>query len=85
MADTFSSYSTGLDSPATFHFLITPSDTIPLAIMPRGIKCLTAGTIMIKDPLGTAIPYNMAAGDTEPFRPYIVMLTGTTGTYAGWY
>lgn len=85
MADDFANHSTALDSPALYHFLIVPHDTTPLAKVPRGIKCLTAGTITIKDKLGTSIPYDMVVGERLEFRPYIVMATGTTGTYAGWY
>ena len=85
MADTFGSNAQGLESPATRHYLIVPSDTVDLPFIPRRIVCLTAGTIQVRDAAGTQIGYALAAGETLDFRAARVRATGTTGTYAAWY
>ena len=83
--DRYGSNATGLTSPATRHFSITPSDTLDLAIRPRALRFNTTGTVVVQDALGTQITYNVAAGEVLPIRPARVMETGTTATgIVGW-
>ncbi|MBW4972071.1 hypothetical protein KZZ08_00480 [Roseovarius mucosus] len=73
-----------LDSPATRHALIEPSDSADLPWIPRSIYCQEAGTIVIRDRLGVELAYTLEAGDALPFRGVRVMASGTTGTWYSW-
>ena len=81
MSDAFATYSPGLDSPGTRHFLITPGpgDIVP---RPRSIYCQVAGNVTIQDVGGTALTYAMVAGQILPFRAQRV--TAATATIYGW-
>lgn len=83
MADRFSSTVLSSTAPGTRHYAITPSDSADLPVRPRAIRCNVAGTIVIRDELGTDLPYVMAVGEVLPFRGVRVLATGTTGTYYG--
>lgn len=82
--DEFSDRQKGLTSPATKHFLIVPSDTADLPILPRLIYCQMSGTIVIQDQTGVDLPYTLSAGDRLEFRGVRVRSTGTSGTFYGW-
>ena len=82
--DEFQSFTKGLTSPATSHFVIQPDNDADLPVLPRVIYCETEGTIMIRDSAGVDLPYTMMAGDRLDFRGVRVLATGTTGTYYGW-
>ena len=84
MADAFNSFQSGLTSPATKHFAITPDDNNDLPIRPRVIYCQADGTIVVRDEDGVDLPYTMSSGDRIDFRGVRVLSTGTTGTYYGW-
>lgn len=77
--DTFSSNTTGLTSPATKHFNITPHDTNELATKPRGIYVGVAGDVVLTDEAGTDCTYKNASG-VLPVRAVKVKATGTTAT-----
>lgn len=82
--DEFATFTKGLTSPATTHFIILPDDTADLPILPRVIYCEAEGTVMIRDSKGVDLPYTMVAGDRLAFRGVRVLATGTTGTFYGW-
>lgn len=85
MSDPFSNFTRGLESPAQFHVLLTPNDAADLAIIPRVLFCLSAGTLNILDRDGRAIQYPVAAGQLLPISARRLMATGTTATVAGWW
>lgn len=84
MTDTFASRS-NQEIPATNHFLIVPSDTVGMNILPRAIYCAADGTAQIVDGGGVVLAYAMTAGTYFPFRGVRINATGTTGTFYGWY
>lgn len=85
MTDTFESYKAGLESPATRHFAITPSDSEDMAIRPRALYVDAGGTAVITDEDGIDVAYTLIAGVTFPFRGVRIKATGTTATLVGWY
>ena len=85
MSDPFGYHSRGLDSPATHHAAITPSDSTDLPVIPRVLYCAGAGTVAIRDRAGVALTYTLVAGDILPIGPQRVMATGTTATLYGWW
>jgi hypothetical protein len=82
MADAFETASSGLSSPATKHATITPNDSADIPNRPRAIKCLAAGTVAIRDELGTDITYTVLQGDVLQIRAARVLATGTSLTAA---
>lgn len=85
MIDPFKDRARSLESPATRHTLITPSDTEDLPYRGRVIRCLTGGIAVLRDEAGVEIPYTVVAGETLLFSPVRIMATGTTATFAGWW
>lgn len=85
MPDYFKSEPVGLDSPFTRHFAITPSNTADMEDRPRAIRCDVAGTASLVDEAGTALTYNLAAGEIIAGRIVRVNATGTTATLFGMY
>ena len=86
MTDFFSDFSKGLDSPADHHFLITPSDTSDIAVVPRALRVNSAGTLVLRDKAGQDMTYTVTDGEVIVFRPTRVLATGTTATgIVGWY
>lgn len=83
MPDPFESTASGLDSPATRHFAITPADA-DLAIRPRALYCNVSGTVVVRDDLGTTITYNMIVGQILPIRA-VQVRAASTATVIGWY
>ena len=83
MQDNFSNHASGLDSPATGAFLITPDDVSDLAIRPRSLYVGGIGNIAIRMG-GVDITYLNVSG-ILPVRPERVLATGTTATnIVGW-
>lgn len=82
MADNFSSYAQGLDSPARAAFAITPHDTNDLAITPRALWTGAGGTIVciLADDSAEVTFSDVAAGCILPIRAKRVLATGTTAT-----
>lgn len=85
MEDKFEGYAPGLESPATRHMQIAPSDTEDLPHRYRVIRCLTGGTAVVRDDAGVEIAYSVVAGESLIFRPARIMATGTTATLVGWW
>jgi hypothetical protein len=82
MADIFTSYHAGLDSPANRHYTITPGAG-ELAQTTRAIYCDVEGTASITDMGGTSVTYNLVAGQILPIRA--VKVTAATATLIAWY
>lgn len=85
MPDFFERNQSDLDSPFTVHFLIVPSNTVNMPDRPRAIRCDVAGTAVLVDERGTALTYNLAAGEVIAGRIVRVNATGTTATLFGMY
>lgn len=83
--DYWNNHETSLTDPATRHFLIAPSDTENLPVVPRRIYCEADGTIVIVDETDVALPYPMLAGDVLDFGAERVLANGPTGTFYGQY
>ncbi|MEM6650987.1 MAG: hypothetical protein AAF582_00210 [Pseudomonadota bacterium] len=83
MRDEFAG-ATSFTGPATKQFLIVPDDDNDLPRIPRVIYCHVAGTVVVRDQEGTALPYAMQVGDRIDFRGRRVLATGTSGTFYGW-
>lgn len=82
--DKFRDEPRGLDSPATRHVLIVPSDSADLPVRPRVVYCQAAGSAVIRDELGADLTYALAQGQILPFSAVRVLATGTTATLYGW-
>lgn len=82
--DRFATYSKGLNSPGSCHWLITPSDIDPLARKPRAIYCAADGIVVVVDEEGSELSYALSAGQVLDFRPALIRATGTTATVYGW-
>jgi len=83
MEDTFSNHASGLESPATGAFLITPDDASDLATRPRSLYIGAAGNIRVRMN-GVDVTLENASG-VLPIRPERVLATGTTATnIIGW-
>ena len=83
MADPFANNLSGLESPATKHFAITPADT-DLPIVTRALYVNASGTLVIRDSFGIDISYEVVFGQILPFRA-VQVRTGTTASVIGWY
>jgi hypothetical protein len=82
--DPFSGHARGLESPATAHFAITPTDGADLTPRPRVLYVLTSGVLAIRDGAGVVIQYPVIAGGVLPFSAAGIEQTATTATVAGW-
>lgn len=85
MSDPFQNHARGLDSPASRHATITPSDTADIPVRPRVIFCQTSGSLVLRDGSGTDISYTVTAGQILPLSAVRVLATGTTATVIGWW
>lgn len=79
MPDLFEENMSGLDSPATNHFAITPANT-DFAITPRAIYCGGAGNVEVRDQNNVDVIYAVAAGTYLMIRAKQVRTAGTTAT-----
>lgn len=82
MADTFTNYENGVESPARKSFAITPHDSNALAVAPRAIYTGSGGTIVVRllEDSADVTFSNVPAGTILPIRPDLVKATGTTAT-----
>ncbi len=80
--DHFALFGSGLESPATAHYTITPGPA-DLPVIPRAIRCEGSGTATIVDRAGTSITYSLTAGEILPLRA--VKVTAATATLVAWY
>jgi hypothetical protein len=78
MPDTFASFQTGLDSPGTSIFAITPSGS-ELTVCPRAIRANAAGSVTLTAVNDTSsVTVTMAAGEILPVRVKIVSAADMT-------
>jgi len=82
--DPYRFHARGLDSPATRHVAITPSDSADLPVRPRVIYCHAAGNVLIRDEMGVNLTYTLVQGQILPVSATRVLATGTTATVYGW-
>jgi hypothetical protein len=78
--DKFATYSSGLDSPATDVFLITPDDDTDLAVTTRAIRANTGGDVVLVTLEGNERTCKFADGETRAIRATRIKATGTTAT-----
>lgn len=76
----FAVYSSGLDSPASLVFVITPDDGNDLAVPTRAIRADGAGDVVLVTAGGSAVTCKFAAAETRPIRAVRILATGTTAT-----
>lgn len=81
MADNFSSYQSGLNSPAAYGAAVTPDDNNDLATSSRMLWVGGAGNIALVTVRGSAVTLsNVPAGTLLPIRAARIKSTGTTAT-----
>ncbi len=81
MANTFSSHSSGLESPGEHAFAVTPSDSVDLTYVTRGIYVGATGTLKVTMLGGEAVTFTgLAAGVIHPIRASRIWATGTSAT-----
>lgn len=81
MTDRFSTHSTGLESPASDGFAITPSDSVELAEITRALYVGNSGTLALKLASGADIVLTgVGGGALLPLRVRQIKATGTTAT-----
>lgn len=78
MADAFSSWKAGLESPAEHAVAITTSDSVDLANATRGLYVGVSGDVKVNTVGGDTVTFvGLAAGIIHPIRATRVYLTGT--------
>lgn len=80
MADAFSEFTSGLESPALRVLEVVPSDTTNLAEVSRALNVGTSGAVRLTTVHGTTATVQIAAGIPFPIRVVRVWSTGTTAT-----
>jgi hypothetical protein len=78
--DKFAAYSSGLDSPASDVFPITPDDDTDLAVATRAIRAETGGNVVLVAMAGPERTCRFADGETRAIRATRIKATGTTAT-----
>jgi hypothetical protein len=85
MSDAFEMHVPALNSPATRHAAITPSDSADLPNIPRALYILTDGDLAVRSAEGVDIIYPVFAGQIFPFRGVRILDTGTDATAVAWW
>ena len=80
MADNFSTYSPGLDSPATEWDSLTADNAIDFPNVPRAIDCTAGGSAVLVSASGATVTVTLTAGQPYPVRPVRINATGTTAS-----
>lgn len=80
MADAFSEFTSGLESPALRALEVTPSDTEDLDQVSRAINVGISGSVRLTTIRGTTATIQIAAGIAFPIRASRIWNTGTTAT-----
>lgn len=81
MADNFSSWKAGLESPAEYAVAITPDNSTDLATSTRGLYVGATGDVKVDTVGGSTVTFvGLAAGVIHPIRARRVYATGTTAT-----
>jgi hypothetical protein len=78
--DKFAAYSSGLDSPASDVFPITPDDDADLAVATRAIRADTGGVVVLVAMAGPERTCRFTDGETRAIRATRIKATGTTAT-----
>ena len=78
--DKFANRSSGLDSPASDVFPITPDDDTDLATATRAIRADGAGDVVLVTVAGNERTCRFSAGETRAIRATRVKATGTTAS-----
>ncbi len=79
--DRFDAYATGLESPATDAFPVTPANGADLAQVTRAIYVGTAGHLVVRMKAGATVTFkNVSSGAVLAVRAVGVEGTGTTAT-----
>ena len=79
MANTFSAHASGLESPGEHAFSVTPSDSVDLTYVTRGIYVGVTGSLKVTMVGGEAVTFvALAAGAIHPIRASRIWATGTT-------
>lgn len=83
MADAFESFSTGIDAPAANSKAVTPSDSVDLPYVSRGISVDVDGNLSYQ-PVGTqgdaTVTRKVVSGIQYAIRAKRILATGTTAT-----
>jgi hypothetical protein len=85
MSDEFSDHESGLNSPFTRHYTITPDDDADLPTRPRAVYCNGDGDAVLRDEGGVDVTYALTVGQRIEGRIVRVLATGTTATLVAWY
>jgi precorrin-3B methylase len=80
MADAFSNYTSGLESPATHLQAIAPDDAQDLQNASRALNVATSGTVQVTTVSGDSARVFVAAGVAFPLRASRIWSTGTSAT-----
>ncbi|MFK7793143.1 MAG: hypothetical protein AB8B88_10795 [Devosiaceae bacterium] len=81
MSDPFSRHMSGLESPASDGFAITPTDGVDLATVTRAIYVGGAGDVTVMMKSGASVTLvGVPEGAVLPLRVVQVPATGTTAT-----
>lgn len=80
MADIFSDYTPGLESPATHLIEVTPDDGADLVHPSRAINVSGAGAVRVTTMTGDTATVHVAAGIAFPVRAARIWATGTTAS-----
>ena len=73
MTDNFAGFAASLTSPGEVHYVVVPSDTDDLDPRPRALKCIGAGTVVVRDVAGTPSPPRERPKPPSPPRPAAVL------------
>lgn len=81
MSDPFAGYTSGLESPLSNGFDVTPNDTTDLLTSTRAIMVTASGDVAIQfvDGGELVLP-NLQAGQVYPMRARKIKIAGTTAT-----
>ena len=80
MTDAFSRQADSAEAPSGRPFTVIPSNTVPLATIPKALYVGTGGTVILRTPSGMAdVTFsNVANGQILPVRAQFIRATGTT-------
>ena len=82
MSDPYSSHVSGLESPASDGFAVTPDDTNPLPSVTRALYIGGVGDVTVTMKSGATVTFKaVATGAILPVRVVAVAATGTTATH----
>ena len=81
MSDTYASHASGLESPGSHAFAVTPNNDADLAVVTRGVYVGGTGTLKVTMLGGEEVTFTgLAAGMIHPIRASRIWSTGTSAT-----